>query len=663
MSAITDAAGQFWFQMLGRGLVRWVGYGHWETLQKTDRLSEGFPWTTVRPPGGNVWVSTDTGLNELLRRGSSLEVGRVIPGASFALAVGPHGELWSGSSEGISRVDPATGTVTKLGGPPVNSIVSPPGEAIWVGTQAGLFTIDDRPGTSPRAVLQGSARMRVVDVASDRHGGVYYLASGRLRHRHRDGNDVAVVGAWPGDAFEPIALGIGDDASIWIGGAGGLYRFTLSEDRVSSFLATATSDTRTNSIVAVMVDHRGWVWVGTALGVSVFDGQRWVSVDGESGLVSDDVNEGGIREDPDGSVWIVTTQGLSHLQDPDWLFVERPITAVISKALLGTTPVTGRTMPYTKDALSLQFGAPGGGGERSFLFRYRLSGVDADWVESSSGSVHYAFVPPGRHVLTVIGTDQLTHRSSPPAGLVVDVGFPWWSQWWSETIWILGSIALIAGAMRLRFRAILARQAELKRLVAQATEQLRYQAAHDSLTGLLNRREVERMLATRLSGGSAGDEMIVALVDIDHFKRVNDDFGHLGGDDVLRAVGRLVSKTLRGGEFAGRYGGEEILLVLDDSDGRGAERVLDLHHAFRGSPFNAAGQAIRVTCSIGLAWAIGGDDWESLIGRADHALYEAKADGRDKVVESGRAESETGVTKIGSTKTERARGRFRPGAP
>ena len=485
------------------------------------------------------------------------------------------------------------------------------------------------------AIAQGSSRAEIAGVANDGVGGVYYLAGGRLRH-HGPNWDRAVAGPWPDSGFEPLALVVGHDGALWIGGSGGLYRFVLSADHVSSYHLISTSDTRSNSIVAVTLDHRGWVWAGTALGASVFNGQRWVSVDSDGGLASDDVDQGGIREDPDGSVWIVTTQGVSHLLHPEWLFDDQPIRAVVSEALLGSRPVLDGRMPYTQDALSLQFGASSYGAERSFVFRYRLSGVDREWAVSSTGLVRYPFVPPGRHVLTLIGYNQLTHRASPPTTLPIDVDYPWWQQWWSEAAWVLCATGFIYALMRLRFHSILARQAELKRYVAEATEQLRYQALHDGLTGLLNRSEVERRLAKTLSSGPITGELLIALIDIDHFKRVNDNYGHLGGDDVLRNFGRMIGQALRDGEFAGRYGGEEILLVLDDRDGHGAARVLDLHRTVRGGPFNAAGKAIRITCSIGLAWAVLGDDWESLIGRADDALYQAKAAGRDQIAESGR---------------------------
>ena len=78
---------------------------------------------------------------------------------------------------------------------------------------------------------------------------------------------------------------------------------------------------------------------------------------------------------------------------------------------------------------------------------------------------------------------------------------------------------------------------------------------------------------------------------------------------MLRAIGGLIQGSLEADDYAGRYGGEEMLLVLSDSDDRGAERVLKLHHLLRGTPFAAAGHPLRLTCSIGIAWARSGDDW------------------------------------------------------
>lgn len=647
VSAMTDATGQFWLQAYGQGLLRWVGYGQQETLGKEEGLSAGLPWQSVRLADGTMWLATDTGIDEILRRGTNLQVGRVIPGPSFALVIGPRGRLWaSDGSKGVHVIDPADGSVSSIAVPAIDVILPDPAGFVWLGTEVGLFRVDARTHVPGPAVMEAAAQTPVPEVIPDGAGGIFYLINDHLRHRRADGTDAMVTGAWPAHGFSPLALAFGHDGTLWIGGAGGLFQLVLSGDYVSALKAIPTSDTQSNTILAVMVDHRGWVWTGTTLGISVFDGRTWTSMDADTGLLSNDVQQLGLREDPDGSVWISTSRGLTHIQDPGLLFRNRTLKVLVSKALLGNSPVRDRRMPYTDAALSLQFGTPDYATERSTVFRYRLSGLDADWVETTTGTVHYPFVPPGRHTLTVVSSDRLSHRTSAPCSFVIDIGYPWWRQWWAEALWILCAFGVIYGSMRLRLHAVLTRQEELKRHVAEATaqlqartEELRYQAAHDSLTGLLNRSEIERRLARALTNGRQDDELIVALLDIDHFKRINDRYGHLGGDDVLRTMGRLVADVIDRGEFAGRYGGEEILLVLQDSNGNGARRVLDLHRAIQLEAFKAGGTMIIVTCSIGMTWAVPGDDWESLIGRADEALYDAKAGGRNRVSESPRTET------------------------
>ena len=278
---------------------------------------------------------------------------------------------------------------------------------------------------------------------------------------------------------------------------------------------------------------------------------------------------------------------------------------------------------------------------RSIVFRYRLSGVDKDWDASTTGSVRYASIPPGHHVLTLVGYDTLSHVASEPVTLMVDMAFPWWRTWWADAFYVLAGSLAFHRFGRFRDRASAAAQRKLAVLVEERTREmqiaqaeLKHQATVDSLTGLLNRREVRQRLQDRLASVETKGETLVAMLDVDHFKRVNDGHGHLIGDELLCAIGVRVSAMLRDDECAGRFGGEEFVLVLGDRDGQGAERILVLHQMIRQNPFHLSTNSISVTCSIGLAWAGPGDDWTSLIGRADVALYEAKSSGRDRVIES-----------------------------
>ena len=158
-------------------------------------------------------------------------------------------------------------------------------------------------------------------------------------------------------------------------------------------------------------------------------------------------------------------------------------------------------------------------------------------------------------------------------------------------------------------------------------------AVTDGLTGLFNRKEAERFTSAILAEPrSDGEKMAVALVDVDHFKRVNDAHGHLGGDAVLRSIGHAAAETVAPGELAARMGGEEFLLVLRGSDEHVTERIARFHERVRRTVIVHEDRAIGVTCSIGLTLAVEQDSWESLISRADMALYRAKAGGRDRIV-------------------------------
>ncbi len=168
----------------------------------------------------------------------------------------------------------------------------------------------------------------------------------------------------------------------------------------------------------------------------------------------------------------------------------------------------------------------------------------------------------------------------------------------------------------------------------------------DPLTGLYNRRHIDEQLARLLGPGSLPAASVsIALVDLDHFKRVNDTFGHDVGDAVLRRVAGLLQSAVPadgaralGGSFAARMGGEEFLLVLVDTAAEQAAALAeDLRRFIAGHPWDDVVGHLPVTVSIGVAGVTGSADQSpaALLGRADALLYRAKAQGRDRVVTDG----------------------------
>lgn len=181
----------------------------------------------------------------------------------------------------------------------------------------------------------------------------------------------------------------------------------------------------------------------------------------------------------------------------------------------------------------------------------------------------------------------------------------------------------------------------LQRNLMQALEALRYQATHDDLIGLwvrgtamhLLKRELERGPRSRTPTG-------VLLIDLDHFKKINDTYGHLTGDTVLKEVASRIGHAVRSCDFVGRYGGEEFLVVLSNCTTEQLRIVAErVQQAVAERPIATEGAGVQATASIGGAVAQQNyDEWAPL-AIADSTLYEAKRSGRNRVIVSAAHDS------------------------
>jgi len=167
-------------------------------------------------------------------------------------------------------------------------------------------------------------------------------------------------------------------------------------------------------------------------------------------------------------------------------------------------------------------------------------------------------------------------------------------------------------------------------------ETTRNLSIRDPLTGLFNRRYMEEVLAQEQHRTRRNDaQLAVIMLDIDHFKKFNDDFGHDGGDAILRALGEFLKKQVRGSDIACRYGGEEFLLILSPSTAEGAQqRAEKIREEVRLLSVNHANRDLgAITLSLGVAmFPEHGPESAALLKAADVALYQAKSGGRNRVV-------------------------------
>ncbi len=288
-------------------------------------------------------------------------------------------------------------------------------------------------------------------------------------------------------------------------------------------------------------------------------------------------------------------------------------------ALLVRYPPSGR-LPNAYRALALLFFIPTVFYLSSdiLLTTYRLTGFPG------AIGAGYAFLPfvlvAGLSIFPLTITESLAIAI--PIALAHGItGYLHWSSanWsFAATLWLLlliTGVSLLAGISQLAFMIALVRQAN-----------------RDPLTGVIARKTGEEMLELQFSIASRGNTpLAVAFIDLDHFKSINDSFGHDAGDQVLMGMTEIVGANLRAGDTLARWGGEEFLVIMPNTDLPQAEAALG---RLRGIGFGVRPDHSRITASIGVAERMvdGSTDWKALVELADQRMYRAKQGGRDRVV-------------------------------
>ena len=281
-------------------------------------------------------------------------------------------------------------------------------------------------------------------------------------------------------------------------------------------------------------------------------------------------------------------------------------------------------------------------------YRYRLEGLESEWQETSERQLRYSTLPPGTYKLAIVAVDPRRHQEATPVIVSFRLLPPWWRTTWFLCGMAVTLACLVGLASWWRVSALIAQQQHLEELVRERTHQLELekkeliearlalveQASRDGLTGLLNRSAIFDVLTTEVVyANEKNTPLAIVLADLDHFKRINDTYGHQVGDAVLRECARRFNVATRPTDYVGRYGGEELLLIMPGlSPEHSLERLENLRATIAHELFDCDGIGLPVTCSFGVAWI---DDQvrsiKPLIALADQALYMAKTRGRNRV--------------------------------
>jgi len=668
-SMSVDRQGVLWLG-LDRGIARYVptpvhGIDH------RAGMIDDFVRALARDAGGNLWIGTRNGLQIVplvdgwpqFEHATTLGSGDGLPDPRiYAIEFVSPTEAWIATNDGLARWRSDRGIVEVLGpeqGLPSHRVRALRVDArgrLWFGTDRGAGWIED--GKVHRFRESPLDQVYVLNIRHDadarawfstvEHGIVIRGADGEIRQVPGIG-DSAVWDLWPVD----------DGRGMWAGSNGGGLLRVLPDGTIDKRYTTADG-LPDNSIWSVLADARGAVWAYSTQGLSRIEGDRIVSFDLADGLPHSEGVSTAVLRGQSGRLWFGSVGGLARV-DPEPVRLDRtPAPIVIERAL-----VDGRALePMAELApdtagITFEFAALDFRSLDGPRYRWRLLGLDSEWSDAAAyRPVTYGKLPPGGYQFQVQARTGHSAWNEPPATFRFRIAAQWWRHPAARAGAVLVLLTLLLAAVRLRERGLHHRARELHALVdertealREANEQLRRIATTDPLTGLKNRRflmeqiEADLALARRRNGTQEG-RISFLLLDLDGFKRINDEYGHLAGDAMLVQVARVMRRSLRDSDYVVRWGGDEFLIVargvVPGESERLAERILGMLARQR---FELS-QTLRFngcSASIGIAdFPFGGGaefGWDRLVEIADAAGYAVKRAGGGGwlVIEAGTA--------------------------
>ncbi|MBM3297828.1 MAG: diguanylate cyclase, partial [Candidatus Aminicenantes bacterium] len=612
------------------------------------RYRESLPvnsvWPIMERPDRSVWVGTNNGLLVVEPDGRARMMNK--PGSPRTAVVdmktGRDGRVWLLTYEGVlcwtgsGFLSYPTREISSFS---LWNILPLRHDEIWVSTSNGVYALD--PGRRSFRRHPVSDRVEGVrdlnNLVLRPNGEVFLL--GRKVHVWKTENTVEEVPLPPWAAGYSLYDIIEQEGQTWVLADEGLLRL-----RDGAWTHFPLEGKIPFDIVCV---RPGEFWLGCSSGIARFDGQRFEYFGLQDGVAVEECNTGAKLLDSRGRVWlggknitIINTEAETRAG-----ILEPLITRAAAGDRVSLLPVSMEMRSRVR-SLEIQYATPSFVNEHKILHRTRMSPLeDSFGPPTREKSIRYANLAPGRYTFQVQAGEEKGPWNGIPAELSITVKPAFWQTRAARVTLLL---MLVAGGILLsaaRVRHLEKQRVKLQRIVDTQTGKIKEQrdemarlATLDPLTNLANRRKfLECLEAEAARVRRTGRPLSVLMMDIDHFKTINDSFGHAAGDEVLKDIARRAARSIRETDTLARWGGDEFVLLMPETgleEARLAARRLK--DGIEAEAFTLPdGRSVGATLSLGVACR--GDEktaWmsvEILLQEADTLLYRAKASGRNRV--------------------------------
>ncbi len=668
-----DREGSLWLG--GNNLRRLLGGGIFRHYTTAHGLSSDVVWTILRDPRGRLLVGTDAGLCLASPEGFS-----VIPGTEGfqvrSAVIGPDQAVYATGHQALIRWDPESKRALRFGS---QSGFQPEGRVfrlrfdregvLWIATESsGLIKAElnsGNPRFSSEVISGGSTHERFTDIWVDAANRIW--AAGSYGLALRENGKWRRFGTGDGLKKDQTAFIRGrSDGTMLLAyfGAPSLTNIDFRNGELQVLRHFDDVFPMDKVVYFFGEDSDRGLWLGTGQGTYLLlnDG-RLEHFTRNDGLASENMSNMGFLAEDDGTIWLGTTGGLHRFDANLYRGAgETPATSIL-EVHFGQSVIPGEalrpvTIPAGSNTVNVSFAAPSSIREGAVQYQARLLGFENEWHFSPNREERYPRLPPGKYVFEArarIGSGEF----GPSASWSFEILPDWHQSNWFRIGLILLAAAAITLIVRWRLTALKRRNILLQEMVRERTEELnrandllRAQSLTDPLTGLRNRRYLDTCMPEDLAqvhrrhmeirNGrekrlTLNIDMMFLMIDIDHFKPVNDKYGHQAGDSILLQASEIIRSATRNTDTIVRWGGEEFLVVARNTCRREAAIVAErIRGAMSSKDFELGdGKKIKLTCSVGFAFYplsidfSDGLSWEAIINLADKCLYAAKHSGRN----------------------------------